>query len=132
MKAAQIARDLFNALDESAAEGHKGIGLGASQIGHLFRVFVMDMAELHMPGSGIFINPELVHVSSAVNIKNEGCLSWEHGTKTIPVRRSTSITLKAHNEVGQLVKYKLYGLPARCALHELDHLNGINIADQLR
>lgn len=124
----KVAQNLFEALEYSP---RPGVGLSAPQIGYDLRVFVMDMALLEIPGSPIFINPEITHRSSQTAIANEGCLSWEGGEPTVSVKRSLKITIKAFGGDGKPFKMKLEGLAARCAQHEIDHLNGYNLADRM-
>lgn len=123
----KVAQDLFEALQDSE---RPGVGLSAPQIGSDLRVFVMDMVLLKISGSPIFINPMVIHWGSQTAIANEGCLSWEGGVPTASVKRSLNITVKAFDGDGKPFKIKLKGLAARCAQHEIDHLNGHNLADR--
>jgi peptide deformylase len=124
----KVAQDLFKALQDSE---RSGVGLAAPQIGSDLRVFVMHMVMLEITGSSIFINPLITHWGSQTAIANEGCLSWEGGVPNVAVKRSLKITVKAFDGDGKPFKMKLEGLAARCAQHEIDHLNGYNLADRM-
>lgn len=116
-------------LREMRASKIVALGLAAPQIGEMKRVFVMEMAALRLGGIGIFINPELSHKSSHTVVQREGCLSHPPDF-ILPVRRAAMVTLRAWDESGHAVKLKLTGMAARCAQHEIDHLDGINIGDR--
>lgn len=125
----KAAYDLFESM-----RGHKppGLGLSAPQLGLPFRVFVMDMWILKLPGDGVFINPKILHVSSKKTVQTEGCLSYKNGSERFLIRRPHKVTVSAMNALGETFKMKLEGLAARCVLHECDHLEGINIVDKCR
>lgn len=79
----------------------------------------------------VFINPVIVKESREKRwMEGEGCLSvrWIYGK----VRRSTKVTLKAHNERGELVERGAGGLLAHIFQHEVDHLNGILFIDKAK
>lgn len=90
------------------------------------------MTFVKLIGDGIFINPAITHSSAFRQDKLEGCLSWEEGTREIQVRRPSTCTVSAFDRRGKHFKMKLSGWAARCVQHEIDHLNGINIADKLK
>ena len=107
-----------------------GIGLAASQIGVLQRIFVLDVAKEDAPKEPmVFINPEIVWSSEETNVYQEGCLS-------IPdyyddVERPAEVTVKFLNRDGQDQELKADGLLATCIQHEFDHLNGKLFLDYL-
>lgn len=98
-----------------------GLGLAAPQIGEAVRVFVLR----GWPDP--FINPEPVSYGEASNVMVESCLSLP-GVK-VPVRRPTTIKITAERPGGGIRTFKLRGLDARAAQHELDHLDGKLITD---
>ena len=97
-----------------------GIGLAGPQVGKHMRLFVV-----HLPDdvARVFINPELVSLSSETASYEEGCLS-------IPgvyaeVDRPVSVRVQAWNGRGKRFTLGADGLLARVIQHEYDHLNGI-------
>ncbi len=103
----------------------QGVGLAATQVGILQRLFVFD---LEGEGAQAVVNPRLVYPSSEKATDEEGCLSLE-GIR-VPVERSTKVTLEGVNPDGEPVHLELEGLSARVVQHELDHLDGVLIIDR--
>jgi peptide deformylase len=103
----------------------QGVGLAATQIGILQRLFVFDLAE---EGPRAVVNPRLVEVTGERETEEEGCLSLE-GVR-VPVERSTRVTLEGVDPSGNDVRIELDGLGARVVQHELDHLDGVLIIDR--
>jgi len=100
-----------------------GIGLAASQIGILNRIFVLDVAKEDAPKEPmVFINPEIVWSSDDTSVYQEGCLSIPDYFED--VERPAEVTLKFLNREGSEQEIKADGLLATCIQHELDHLNG--------
>jgi len=104
----------------------KGIGLAATQVGILERIFVVHIAD-DIPR--VFINPVLKGVSPETSVYEEGCLS-------IPgiyadVTRPEMISIEAWDEKGIPFHLDADGLLARVIQHELDHLNGVLFIDHL-
>jgi peptide deformylase len=102
-----------------------GIGLAATQVGILKRlfVFVPDGAE-----AVAVANPEIVERSDEVETDDEGCLSLQG--VTVPVERNVEVTLVGKDERGEDVRYELRELGARVAQHEVDHLEGVLMIDR--
>ena len=103
----------------------QGVGLAATQIGVLRRVFVFEPDE---EGPRAVVNPVIVETGSETESDEEGCLSLQ-GVR-VPVDRPTSITITGKDETGADVRYELEGYGARVAQHELDHLDGVLIIDR--
>jgi peptide deformylase len=102
----------------------QGVGLAATQVGVLQRVFLIDAGD---EGLQAIVNPTLV-ASGEQETEDEGCLSlWE---VRVPVERATKVTIDAKNPSGEDVHLELEGLSARAAQHELDHLDGVLILDR--
>jgi peptide deformylase len=102
-----------------------GVGLAATQVGVLRRVFVFAQDEDEV---AVLVNPEIVRRSDETEIDDEGCLSIQG--VTMPVERSTSVRIEGHDANGEEVGYDLEGTPARIVHHELDHLDGTMILDR--
>lgn len=107
-----------------------GIGLAATQVGVMKRIFVMDCSEKDDPPAPlVVINPEIVEVSEEEQTSEEGCLSipeiYEDVTRPARVRmRWTDLEGVAHER-------EFEGRPAVCVQHEFDHLNGRLFIDRL-
>jgi peptide deformylase len=102
-----------------------GIGLAATQVGVLQRVFVFQVDAEEGPAA--VVNPELADVSQVTEVGDEGCLSIQG--VTVPVERAVRVTVVGKDEHGNDVRYELDGYEARCAQHETDHLNGVLMLD---
>src|SRR5437764_14669869 len=100
--------------------GANGLGLAATQLGVLRRVFVLrpDPEE----ESKVLVNPQLVEGSDERVTDDEGCLSLQG--VVIPVERHERVTVEAQDPEGNDVRLELEGLPARVAQRELDNLDG--------
>jgi peptide deformylase len=96
-----------------------GVGLAATQVGVLRRVFVFVPEEDTV---AVLVNPEIVRHGDEAETDDEGCLSIQG--VTMPVERSTSVRIEGRDENGEEVAYDLEGTPARIVQHELDHLDG--------
>jgi len=108
-----------------------GIGLAAPQVGVDTRLIVLDCVkeEGAAPRPLAMFNPEVVAVSDARNIYDEGCLS-------IPdiyadVERPAEVTVRWIDRDGREQQEDFDGLWATCVQHEIDHLNGILFIDYL-
>src|SRR2546429_2818113 len=102
-----------------------GVGLAATQVGVLRRVFVFVPEEDTV---AVLVNPEIVRRSDESETDDEGCLSIQG--VTMPVERATSVRIEGRDENGDEVGYDLEGTPARIVQHELDHLDGTLILNR--
>jgi len=103
----------------------RGVGLAATQVGILQRVFVFQKDEDDVIA---VVNPQLAQRSDETETEDEGCLSLQG--VTVPVERHLRVTLEGKDEDGKDVRLELEGHPARVAQHELDHLDGTLILDR--
>ncbi len=103
-----------------------GVGLAATQVGVLRRLFVCQLAEEEEPRA--FVNPQLVERGGEEESDDEGCLSLQG--VLIPVARPTAVTLEARGLAGEELRLELEALDARVVQHELDHLDGVLILDR--
>ena len=119
--------DLRRLVDRMTGLMHdaQGVGLAATQIGILRRVFVFEPDD---DGPRAVVNPRLVNVAEVQEPDSEGCLSLQ-GVR-VPVPRPTRVVLEGKNAEGEDVRYELEGYGARIAQHELDHLDGVLIIDR--
>jgi|SRR5579871_726894 len=102
-----------------------GIGLAATQVGVLQRLFVFQKAEDDVVA---IANPEIVERSSETSVDEEGCLSIQG--VLLPVERPESIVIAGQDEYGAAVRYELEEPYSRVAQHESDHLDGVLILDR--
>jgi peptide deformylase len=103
-----------------------GIGLAATQVGVLQRLFVFQPNEDDEPVA--VVNPEIVERSDETDVADEGCLSIQN--ILVPVERSLTVTLVGRDENGEEVRYELDDIYARAAQHETDHLDGVLMLDR--
>jgi len=103
----------------------RGVGLAATQVGILQRVFVFQKGEDDV---GAVVNPRRSDLSDETEIEDEGCLSIQG--VTMPVERHLRVSLEGKDEEGNDVRFELEGHPARVAQHEIDHLDGTLILDR--
>jgi peptide deformylase len=103
----------------------RGVGLAATQVGILQRVFVFQKGEDDVVA---VVNPTLVDLSDETEIEDEGCLSIQG--VTMPVERHLRVSVEGKDEEGNDLRFELEGHPARVAQHELDHLDGTLILDR--
>ena len=101
-----------------------GVGLAATQIGIVKRVFVFNNEGEDMA----VVNPVLAKTGRDVETDTEGCLSL--GSVRMPVERSVDVVLDAVGIDGTPLRLELEGMPARVVQHELDHLDGKLIIDR--
>jgi peptide deformylase len=102
-----------------------GIGLAATQVGVLQRLFVFLKGEDEVLA---IANPEIVERGSETEVDDEGCLSIQG--VLVPVERPTTVTIAGKDERGNDVRYELEDTAARCVQHETDHLDGVLIIDR--
>jgi peptide deformylase len=108
-------------------EDANGIGLAATQVGVLRRVFVCRLGDDDAPDLRAFVNPVVTPLGDERKSADEGCLSLQE--VLVPVERPTRVTVEATDLDGAAVRLELEGLDARVVQHELDHLDGVLIID---
>ena len=102
----------------------QGVGLAATQVGVLRRIFVFsDAGE-----DRVLVNPVLTKRSDEMEMDDEGCLSLRD--VLVPVERHVAVTVEGLDADGQPVKLDLELPSARIVQHELDHLDGVLIVDR--
>ena len=102
-----------------------GIGLAATQVGIIRRLFIFQPVEDEVAA---VVNPEIVERSEETSVADEGCLSIQG--ILVPVERSLTVTLTGRDVNGDEVRFELDDVYARAAQHELDHLDGVLIIDR--
>lgn len=121
----EFDEDLRELLDDmrDTMYANDGMGLAATQVGVLRRVVIMDL------GGSFFelINPEII-ASEGEQEEEEGCLSVPNFSDL--VKRPEKVTVKAKDRYGYDIEITGEKTFARCACHEIDHLNGILYVDK--
>ena len=121
----KLAKDLFETMYNS-----KGIGLAAVQVGILKRILVVDVSNEEEQNKPIcFINPVIKSLSSQTSIYEEGCLSIPD--TFIEIERPKTCTVEYVDIKGELKNLKCDGLLSTCIQHEINHLDGKLIIDNL-
>jgi peptide deformylase len=105
-----------------------GVGLAATQLGILQRLFVFDVRQDEEGEIVALVNPVIGERTDETAVDDEGCLSLQG--VLAPVERAVRIRIEGKNERGEDVSYELEDAPARTAQHELDHLDGVLILDR--
>jgi peptide deformylase len=129
MKAREVETfdsDLERLTERMTALMHEasGVGLAATQVGVLRRVFVFsDEGE-----DRVLVNPVITKSSKETELDDEGCLSLRD--VLVPVERATTITIEGKDVKGGPVTFELGPPASRAAQHEVDHLDGILIIDR--
>jgi peptide deformylase len=115
--------DLARLADKMAHLMHdaRGVGLAATQVGVLQRLFVCQFAG--DDEATTIVNPEITKRSRSTEVADEGCLSLQG--VLVPVERSAEVTIEGQNLTGAPLKLELEEMDARVVQHELDHLDGV-------
>jgi peptide deformylase len=101
-----------------------GVGLAATQVGVLRRLFVfVDEGE-----DRVIVNPVITKSSKETEVDDEGCLSLRD--VLVPVERAQTVTIEGVDTKGEPVKLELEVPSSRIVQHELDHLDGVLILDR--
>jgi peptide deformylase len=107
-----------------------GIGLAATQLGVMKRVFVMDCAgKDEAPQPMVLVNPEILWRSDALLISEEGCLSIPDVYEE--VTRPEAVRVRWRDLDGATREAEFRNREAVCVQHEIDHLNGKLFIDHL-
>ena len=126
MRAREVDRfddDLLRLADRMAHLMHdaRGVGLAATQVGVLQRLFVFQQAEADEVTP--IVNPEITVKTEETEIADEGCLSLQG--VLVPVERALGVTIEGKTLRGEPLRLELEEMDARVVQHELDHLNGV-------
>jgi peptide deformylase len=133
-KITQEIHQLVADLIETMYANH-GCGISAVQVHLPVRVCivcpdVIDDDGNYVEGSPkVFINPKLINPDKELVAREEGCLSIPRTYGA--VLRPKAITVEYTNLAGEKVTERFEGLPARIAMHENDHLNGVLFIDRM-
>ena len=108
----------------------KGIGLAAVQVGILKRILVIDVSSKDEKKNPLsFINPVIRSVSDEMSVYEEGCLSIPD--TFVEIERPRLCEVEYVNIEGKKKILKCDGLLSTCLQHEINHLDGKLIIDNL-
>lgn len=124
LDAESIAKDMIKTMKDS-----DGLGLSANQVE--IDGQILTMSPLHQENKDplVMINPEIIDVSKDTKEEIEGCLSFPD--LFLKVKRPLNVTVKYVDIHQKDCIINLYGIDARCFLHEYDHLQGITFTDRV-
>ncbi|MCP5467645.1 MAG: peptide deformylase [Deltaproteobacteria bacterium] len=109
-----------------------GIGLAAVQIGVLKRVMVLDLGieegEVIEREPRVIINPQFTQQEGSI-IWEEGCLSCPE--LVVPMKRFQKISVEGLDQEAKPFSLQAEDLLAVALQHEIDHMDGKLIIDQL-
>lgn len=111
-----------------------GIGLAAPQVGVKLRVLVTDVSSREDTDKKA--KPELYQLINPKIVERAGTIEWEEGCLSIPgflqiMKRSEKVKVEALDSKGKPIAITAQGLLAVCLQHEIDHLDGKLIIDQI-
>jgi peptide deformylase len=104
----------------------RGVGLAATQVGVLQRLFVFQPADADDVTT--IVNPEITERTSETDMAEEGCLSLQG--VLVPVERAVGVTIEGRDVAGSPLRLELEDMDARVVQHELDHLDGVLIIER--
>lgn len=112
---------------------HKGVGLAANQAGLDLSFAVIDLTkDAYHDKVGdstlLIINPRLIEEKNPVRV-SEGCLSLP-GFHEL-VTRPSEVTIEYRDIEYNLKQKTLSGLMSQCAVHEINHLKGHLVLDEM-
>jgi peptide deformylase len=106
---------------------HKAAGLAAIQVGSPDRVLLALNTETGLPV--ICINPEVLSLFGGASCVQEGCLSFPGITANVYRHKKAAVSYL--NADGNPVSSELNGFEAQIFQHELKHLDGRLLIDEL-
>jgi peptide deformylase len=122
----EFDEELARLVDRMTSLMHEaqGVGLAATQVGVLRRVFVF----VHEGEDRVLVNPIITERSKETATDEEGCLSLQG--VLVPVERSNKVTIEGSDATGKPQRFEFEEPTARIVQHELDHLDGMLILDR--
>lgn len=127
------AQGLVRLMNEER-DGLVGIGLAATQIGWPVRIlaikwFDRPITDWSQAQDLVLVNPRIIAYEGPILGAKESCLSFP-GIE-VKIDRHNGVSIEATDLDGNLRYHCSEGIVARCAQHELDHLDGITMIDRL-
>ncbi|XP_018328876.1 peptide deformylase, mitochondrial-like [Agrilus planipennis] len=116
---------------------YKSVGLSAPQIGSAYRICVVQFSKEHLNAytqqeqkqKEMYELPLMVLVNPELKITNFNTVTFPEACESIKgfwsnVPRFRAVEVKAFDENGEQINFKVNGWNARIIQHEVDHLNG--------
>ena len=119
----KIVKDMFDTMYQN-----NGIGLAGVQVGILKKIIVIHIDTEDENFKSEVINPKILSFSKDESVMREGCLSVDG--KMYDIKRPNEVVVEFYKCDGKKYTINAKGLLAKCFQHEIDHLNGITIADK--
>lgn len=118
-----------------------GVGLAGPQVAISQRVIVVDVGEPVAltpddPAQPIEREPRLYQLVNPMIMRREGTLTWEEGCLSLPdfrieMQRAARVVVQALDRDGTPLTIDAHGLLAVALQHEIDHLDGKLLIDQI-
>lgn len=125
------AKDIVQDLIDTFAITPHCIGLSATQLGHSWRVIIIDTSSRRTE-TRVMMNPRFLRVSEDLQLVRDGCMSVEHGMRFANTKRPKRITVEWDDpETWEVKRQKFTGLLAAAIHHEMDHLDGVLFTDRI-
>ena len=127
-----IDKDLQKFMDDmlETMYAEKGSGLAAVQVGVLKRVMIVDINDdKNIKDPHFMVNPEIIYFSEEKIVYPEGCLSFPGGY--VEISRPRAVTVRYQDYDGNIVEKETSDWFARAVQHEMDHLNGITMLNNI-
>lgn len=132
-KVKELTKDLVDTM-----RGEVLVGISAPQIGENYQMFITEIKKTEFRTGDqidqlrVYINPEIISLSTDESIIYEGCGSVEMGNVFAPVSRPKRVKIVAMDENGKNFQIDCDGLLARVIQHEYDHLQGIEFIERVK
>ena len=121
----KLIKDLFETMYH-----HKGIGLAAIQVGIPKKIIVLDVIQKDDKKNPLcFINPVVKKIGNEKSKYEEGCLSIPN--TFIEIERPKTCLIEYVDIDGKKKNMECDGLLSTCVQHEINHLDGKLIIDDL-
>jgi len=121
--------DLIDRMKNTMYGTPNAVGLAAPQIGKSLMLSLIDISMGQDEKEfTVLLNPFIAE-SEGEESDTEGCLSFPN--ISVDINRSKTILLKGIDVNGKDYEREYSGFMARAIQHEIDHLNGILIADRI-
>jgi peptide deformylase len=124
--ASQSFKDWLGFMNDTAL-AHKAAGLAAIQVGQAERVLLV--LNTSTGRYVVCINPEVTGLGGEPAAVQEGCLSFPGVTAT--VRRAPEAHVRWTDLDGGIIERTVYGFEAQIYQHEIRHLDGRLLIDEL-
>ena len=120
----ELAADMLHVCREA-----DGLGLAAPQVGETVRMVIIDLYPLDPGMETLYLcNPEILETRGE-QIGSEGCLSFPGIFEDVP--RPDWVRYRYQDLDGVERTSEAKGLIARAICHEIDHLNGVLLVDNI-